>query len=390
MRKLIRITTVPQSLEKLLEGQLSYMSNYFNVIAISSNEEKMQEIAKTEKIKTYTVELTRKITPIKDLKAVYQLYKILKKEKPIIVHTHTPKAGIVGMMAAYFARVPNRLHTVAGMPLLIATGKKRKLLDFVEKLTYKFATMVYPNSYSLRDIIVDLKFTNPEKLKVIAKGSSNGIDTEHFNPNLFTQENNQILKHKLGIKNTDFVFIFVGRIVGDKGINELVQAFEQLSKENQNVKLILVGSEEKELDPLKKKSLEIIENNKNIITTGFQKDVRPYFATSNCLVFPSYREGFPNVVMQAGAMKLPSIVTDINGCNEIIKEGVNGVIIPVKNIEALYEKMSLFLNKTNEELNRMGKNSRNEIILKYKRNVVWEALLNEYKLLEKIRVKKNV
>lgn len=377
--KLIRITTVPQSLEKLLEGQLGYMSNYFNVTAISSNEEKMQEIAKTEKIKTYTVTLTRKITPIKDLKAVYQLYKILKKEKPTIVHTHTPKAGIVGMMAAYLAKVPNRLHTVAGMPLLIATGKKRKLLDFVEKLTYKFATMVYPNSYGLRDIIVDLKFTNLKKLKVIANGSSNGIDTEHFNPDLFTEEDKQNLKEQLGIKNTDLVFIFVGRIVGDKGVNELVQAFEQLSKENKNIKLLLVGSEEKELDPLKEETLQVIANNKKIIRTGFQKDVRPYFAISNALVFPSYREGFPNVVMQASAMKTPAIVSDINGCNEIIKEGVNGVIIPVKNTEVLYEKMKGFTDKPNEELIKMGDISRKEIVSKYKRNVVWEALLNEYK-----------
>lgn len=390
MKKLIRITTVPISLDKLLEGQLKFMSDYYKVIAISADKPKLEEVGKKEGVEVFEVNLTRKITPIKDLKAVYQLYKILKKEKPTIVHTHTPKAGIVGMMAAYFARVPNRLHTVAGMPLLIAKGKKRKLLDFVEKLTYRFATKVYPNSYGLRDIIIDLKFTNPEKLKVIAKGSSNGIDTEYFNPNLLTEGDKQNLKEQLGIKNTDFVFIFVGRIVGDKGVNELVQAFEQLSKENKNIKLLLVGSEEKELDPLKAESLQIIKSNKNIISTGYQKEVILYFAISNVLTFPSYREGFPNVVLQASAMKLPSIVTDINGCNEIIKEGVNGTIIPVKNIETLYKKMKLFLNKTNEELNRMGKNSRNEIILKYKRNVVWEALLNEYKLLEKIRVKKNV
>ena len=320
MKKLIRITTVPISLEKLLENQLRFMKDYYDITAISSDKNRLNQFGLDQGINTYHINLTRKITPIKDTKAVIKLYKFLKKEKPFIVHTHTPKAGIVGMLASYLAKVPNRLHTVAGLPLLEAKGFKRKVLNIVEKLTYRCATKVYPNSFGLKDIIIEKKFVRKGKLKVIANGSSNGIDTSYFDPELFSWEERQILKSNLNIQKGDFVFIFVGRIVGDKGINELITAFDQLSNEKKKVKLLLVGPLEEELDPLKRPTKEIIKMNKQIISVGFQKDVRPYFAISDVLVFPSYREGFPNVVLQAGAMNSPSIVSDINGCNEIIEE----------------------------------------------------------------------
>ncbi|WBX70727.1 glycosyltransferase family 4 protein [Tenacibaculum retecalamus] len=374
--KLVRITTVPMSLDKLIEGQMAFMKKYFKVTAISSGREELKKIGKKEDVDTFYIKLTRKITPFKDLKATYFLYKFLKKEKPQIVHTHTPKAGIVGMLASYLARVPNRLHTVAGLPLLEARGGKRKVLNFVEKLTYKCATKVYPNSYGLQEIILKNKFTITNKLKVIANGSSNGINTTHFNPSLFLKEDNAKLKKQLGIKKDDFVFIFVGRIVGDKGINELVEAFNKLSKEKESVKLLLVEPFEDELDPLKSSTRGAINNNKQIISVGFMNDVRPFFAIANALVFPSYREGFPNVVMQAGAMGLPSIVSNINGCNEIIEENKNGFIIPVKNKEAVYDAMKKIVLNTN-----MKENARTMISERYEQKVVWEALLTEYKLL---------
>ena len=285
------------------------------------------------------------------------------------------------MLASCLAKVPIRLHTVAGLPLLETTGIKRKVLNFVEMLTYKCATKVYPNSNGLKNIILDNRFAKKEKLKTIANGSSNGIDTSYFNPQLFSIEEKKELKDKLNIKENDFVFIFVGRIVGDKGINELVAAFDKLSIENENVKLLLVGPFESDLDPLKKRTIAIIDDNKKIISTGFQKDVRPYFSIANILTFPSYREGFPNVVMQAGAMMLPSIVTDINGCNEIIIEGENGWIIPVKNEEALLDAMKNCFTGTNEFI-KVKLNARKMIVDRYEQCVVWKAILEEYKSLE--------
>jgi glycosyltransferase involved in cell wall biosynthesis len=380
--KLIRITTVPISLEKLLEGQLSYMQTYFEVTAVSADHDALQKLGQQIQVPTYHLEMSRQITPWKDLKAVFRLYWFLKEEKASIVHTHTPKAGIVGMMAAWLAGVPVRLHTVAGLPLMEAIGLKRQILNFVEKATYRFATKVYPNSQGLYDFIISEKLTSQQKLQMIGKGSSNGIDTAYFDPNLFTIQQNLELRSELNIATDSFVFVFVGRLVGDKGINELVEAYVQLKKAlpSQETSLLLVGPFEQELDSLDQITLQEIERNPTIISVGYQQDVRPYFAMSDTLVFPSYREGFPNVVMQAGSMGLPSIVTNINGCNEIIAHKVNGIVIPPKDAVSLTAVMNELL--CNEEtITLLSSNARKMIVERYERQEVWEALLQEYQSL---------
>ncbi|TJY33433.1 glycosyltransferase family 4 protein [Pontimicrobium aquaticum] len=379
MKKIIRITTVPISLKNLLKGQPKFMSQYYEIVGVTSSGDEIIDIIADEGIRVIEVEMTRSITPFKDLASLIKLIKLLRKEKPFIVHSHTPKAGTLGMIAAKLARVPNRLHTIAGLPLLEATGLKRKLLDLVETITYKCATKIYPNSLGLKDIIIENGYTNPSKLKVIGKGSSNGIDVNHFSLEKLNTDTLTELKTKLNISNEDIVFVFVGRLVKDKGINELISAFKRIKKKH--VKLLLVGTYEHELDPLNKLTIDEIENNKNIMSVGWQTDVRPYFAISHVLAFPSYREGFPNVVMQAGALHLPCIVTNINGCNEIIHHGVNGLIIPPKNEDKLFDAM-LELIDNPEKRQSLAKVSRKTICDNYKREVIWNALLNEYKNLE--------
>ncbi|QBZ97879.1 glycosyltransferase family 4 protein [Flavobacterium sangjuense] len=376
--KLIRITTVPLSLDKLLSGQLNYMNSFYEVIAISSEKEYLERVGEKEKVQTFHLEMSRKITPIQDFLAVIKLYRFLKVNKPLIVHTHTPKAGIVGMLASKLAGIPYRFHTVAGLPLLETKGFKRTLLDFVEKLTYSCATKVYPNSHGLSDIILKNNYCSNAKLKVIANGSSNGIDTAYFNPDLFSKIQNLELKAALSISTSDFVFVFVGRLVADKGINEMVAAFKLVNEKYPNAKLLLVGDYESDLDPLSPLTLDQIKANDAIITVGFQSDVRPYLAVAHALVFPSYREGFPNVVMQSGAMGLPSIVSNINGCNEIIVEGQNGTIIPVKNTHAIIEKMEKLIDDS-AYYTSLKNNARRMIVERYEQKVVWSAIIEEYR-----------
>ena len=381
MKKLIRITTVPISFKVLLKGQLRFMaSNGFDVKGVSSEGEELREVHENEGIVMEAINMSRKITPFQDLKSLWEMWNFLRKEKPQIVHTHTPKAGIIGMLAARLAGVPHRLHTVAGLPLMEATGIKRKILNFVEKLTYSSATRVYPNSKGLYDFILQNHFTQSNKLKIIANGSSNGINTTFFSPAQVSEIEKVALREKLNIHSDDFVFVFVGRIVSDKGINELIKAFSELQTvENKpaGIKLLLVGGLENDLDPLNPETLAEINQNKDIISVGFQQDVRSFFAIADALVFPSYREGFPNVVMQAGAMGLPSIVSDINGCNEIIVEGENGLIIPPKNVEKLKEKMLTLARDKNLYI-KLKENSRRMIENRYEQSVVWNALLEEY------------
>ena len=381
--KIVRVTTIPLAFEKLLENQLSFLKSFYDVIAVSSDEKKLKKFAKSQGVKWYSIEMTRKITPIIDLISLFKMYFFIRREKPDIIHTHTPKAGVIGMFAAYIANVPIRLHTVAGLPLLETTGIKRIILNFVEKLTYKFSTKIYPNSYGLKEIILKNNFTFKNKLKIIGNGSSNGIDTNYFNSDLISKEQNQILRSNLKIEKNDFVFIFIGRIVGDKGINELVEAFNLFSKETSKTKLLLVGNFEDELDPISKSSKNIISNNDKIILAGYQNDVRPYFSISDVLIFPSYREGLPNVVLQAGAMGLPSIVSNINGCNEIIENNTNGLVIKVKCIDAIYDAM---IKITSDKIlfNKLRLNSRDSIKIKYEREALWGMLLNEYEDLIKV------
>ncbi|WP_242131029.1 glycosyltransferase family 4 protein [Aestuariivivens marinum] len=382
-KSLVRITTVPISLDKLLEDQLRFMNQYYNVIAVSSNETDLKKVGVKEGVETYCVEMTRKITPFKDVISVLKLVVYFLKHRPEIVHTHTPKAGIVGMLAARITNVPIRLHTVAGLPLLEVNGIKRRILNYVEKLTYRCAHRVYPNSFGLKEIIEEEKFTKPSKLKVIGNGSSNGIDTSYFSRESIKNEIIDKLRQRLNIKEEDFVFVFVGRIVGDKGINELVESFNELKIKYNNMKLLLVGPFEEDLDPIAQSSKAIIKESENIITTGYVNDVRPYYAISDVLVFPSYREGFPNVVMQAGAMGLPSIVSNINGCNEIITHNINGSIIRVKNAPDLFLEMESYV-MDREKFTRIKSNARKCIVKNYERSFFHNALLEEYKTLNHV------
>lgn len=375
------MTTVPRSMRGLLEGQLRYMSQYYEVIAASSDEECFEDMLKEQGVRGKKINMTRKITPWRDLIALIRLIFLFLKEKPDIVHTHTPKAGTLGMMAAWITRVPARLHTVAGLPLLVATGRKRKLLNIVEKITYACATKVYPNSFKLKEIILENKFAPARKLDVIANGSSNGIDTSYF------CRTEDLEQKAIEYRQKDvFTFVFVGRIVRDKGINELVQAFCKLYSVNNKVQLILVGPFEKDLDPVLPDVTNNIMHHKGIRYVGSQKDVRPFFMAADLFVFPSYREGFPNVVMQAGALNLPSIVTDINGCNEIIIPHVNGMIIPVRNVSALYESMK-YAAENQSMMKKMGENARVLIQERYERKFVWQAIKKEYD--EVLKIKKH-
>lgn len=377
--KLIRTSTVTQSLDILLKGQLKFLSKKFEIIGLSSQGNDLIEVGKREGIKTIAVDMERGISPFKDLISLFKLYSQFRKEKPTIVHSITPKAGLLSMLAAKMAGVPIRMHTFTGLIFPTRTGAMQKLLIKMDQLLCWAATNIYPEGNGVKNDLLKYKITS-KPLKVLANGNVNGIDLTYFSKEHFSTEQLFDLKEELGIQPTDFVFVFVGRLVGDKGINELISAFSQL--ETPNSKLLLVGPFESELDPLQPETLKVIETHPNIISVGYQSDVRPYFAVSDCLVFPSYREGFPNVVMQAGAMELPSIVTDINGCNEIIVEGENGTIIPVKNIEAIKTAMQKMMNNKEFYL-KLKENARPMIQSRYEQSVVWNALLEEYQMLIK-------
>ncbi|NML56930.1 glycosyltransferase family 4 protein [Chryseobacterium cheonjiense] len=382
--KVIRTSTIPLSLNVLLKGQLKFLNGFFEIVGISSEGELLDEVRQREGIKTISINMERGISPVKDLISLFRLYHILKSEKPTIVHSITPKAGLLTMLAGKMAGVPIRIHTFTGLIFPTRKGFVQKILINMDRLLCTAATNIYPEGQGVKKDLMNYKITS-KPLKVIANGNVNGIDLDYFSPDKISKTQKDALKKELNITESDFVFVFVGRLVGDKGINEMVKAFSQISKNPallKPVKLLLIGPLEEELDPLTPETLQEIKNNPDILDVGFQKDVRPYFAVSDALVFPSYREGFPNVVMQAGAMELPSIVSDINGCNEIIIEDQNGIIIPVKNSEKLKTAMEKILSDT-DLYHQLKTNSRPMIQSRYEQSVIWNELLKEYKTLLK-------
>lgn len=320
-----------------------------------------------------TVDMERHISPVKDIKALLKLIGIFKRLRPMMVHSMTPKAGLLCMLAAWLTRVPLRVHTFTGLVFPTSTGLKRRILMATDSLTCACATHVIPEGEGVKNDLLNHHITH-KPIRVLGYGNVRGIDLDRFNPQ------NPAVRHDADkLRRPDlFTFIFVGRLVGDKGINELVEAFVRLHTIRPLTRLILVGRRESELDPLKPETEAEIENNPAIEAVGQQSDVRPWLAASDAFVFPSYREGFPNVVIEAGAMNLPSIVTDINGSREIIHEGENGTIIPSKNIDALYAAMLRFATDS-PMLEAMASRARPLIVSRYEQNYVRQCLLNFYK-----------
>ena len=372
MLKLIRTSTIPASLENLLKGQLKMLSKYYNVLAVSSPGDDMETIEEREGVRTIAIPMERRISLIKDFISLIRLIVLFAKERPDMVHSITPKAGLLSMLAAWITRVPVRMHTFTGLVFPTATGKMQKLLIAMDRLTCFCATHINPEGEGVKRDLVNYNITS-KPLHIIANGNVNGIDLEYFDKTPEVVE--KACSYK---KEGTFTFCFVGRMVRDKGINELVHSFLRLYQKDERVRLLLVGPFEKELDPVLPEVEEHILHHPGICYMGYQNDVRPFLVASDALVFPSYREGFPNVVIQAGAMGLPAIVTDINGCNEIVLPDLNGVIIPSKDEQELYESMKYFASHP-VEVERMAANARPLIASRYEQRIVWNALLDEYK-----------
>ena len=363
--KLFRTATVPSSLNSLLKGQLKFLNETFEVTAISGEGEDLEEVKRREGVNTFAIAMSRPIAPLKDLSSLLKLYRLFKREKPTIVHSITPKAGLLSMLAAKMAGVPIRIHTFTGLIFPTRKGLMQRLLIAMDKLLCWVATDIYPEGEGVKRDLQRFHIT-AKPLEVLANGNINGIDTDYFSKTHFSTTDKATLRASLG------------RLVGDKGINELVTAFQALKQQTTSpIKLLLVGRQEAHLDPLQTKTLSAINTDPDIISVGEQKDVRPYLAIANCFVFPSYREGFPNVVLEAGAMELPCIVTDINGSNEIMIENKNGLIVPPKNAKAFQKAMTLLLDDK-PLYHKLKSNSRPLIEQRYHREMVWQALIEMY------------
>ena len=366
MKKIFRSTTVPTSLNSFCRDMLKELSREYEVVAVSSPGKELNELGEREGVRTIAVPMERHISLVKDLKSLWRMWRVLKREKPDMIHSMTPKAGLMSMMGGWLAGVPVRVHTFTGLVWPTSSGFKRRILMATDWLTCACATHIIPEGEGVKNDLLNHSITH-KPIKVLGYGNIKGIDLEHYNPELFDKR----------LDDTGFTFVFVGRIVRDKGMNELISAFDRLHLEYPETRLVLVGRREDNLDPVSQKTLDRIERGEGIEAVGGQHDVRPFYAEADALVFPSYREGFPNVVIEAGAMGLPSIVTDINGAREIIIDGQNGVIVPPRDEQALYLAMKHFVEHP-DQIASLARNARPLIASRYEQGYVRQCLYDFY------------
>ena len=368
---LVRTSTVPSTLAVFCYEQIQRLSNEFDLHIITSSGDGLEKLLSLPNVTCHVVEMKRRISPIHDAKSLWQMYKLLKKIKPDIVHSVTPKAGLISMLAAKAAGVKRRIHTFTGLVWPTSKGITRLILKSADKILCSAATDIIPESFSVKKTMEDGMITNKE-LHILGNGSLPGIDLSHF-----STSNTKIAD--LSIKLKEFVYVYIGRLVSDKGVNELVSAFVELDKKYNDISLLLVGPREENIDALDKDTVRHISECKDIIEVGSVSDVRPYLKAANILVLPSYREGLPNAVIEAGAMCLPCIVSDIPGCTEIIEDGKNGFVVPVKDISALKNVMEI--SRENPSLcMTLGVAARHNIEIKYDKELVFKELLNYYTL----------
>lgn len=373
MIKIIRATTVPMSLNAFCRGMLRNLSEKYEVVAVSSPGKELKEVADREGVRVIEVPMERHISLFKDCKSLWNMWRIFRKENPTMVHSMTPKAGMICMVAAWIARVPVRVHTFTGLVFPTATGLKRKILITTDRLTCACATHIIPEGEGVKNDLLRNGITK-KPLKVLGYGNVRGVDMNYYDR---TPEVESI---STTIRDCNkFSFLFVGRIVKDKGINELILAFKRINSLYPNTRLLLVGPFEDSLDPISDESREAIRSYEDIVSVGAKTDVEllAYYAASDCFVFPSYREGFPNTVLEAGAMGLPSIVTDINGSREIIQEGVNGMVVPPHDHDRLFRAMQVMI-KSSADRNRMANNARKMISDRFEQGFVRKCLYDYY------------
>lgn len=367
-KKIIRAVTVPQSLCFCREVMQKMRAQGYEMVAVASPGPELDSLRTDDGFHSVAVPMKRHISPVSDIISLVRMIIVLIKEKPQVVHSMTPKAGLICMMAAWLTRVPVRIHTFTGLVWPTSTGIKRRLLMLTDWLTCACATHVIPEG---QGVLHDLKSggITRKPMRVLGYGNVMGVDMEHFSPSRIKAE-----------KDTSvFTFLFVGRIVGDKGINELVEAFVKLHHEHKGTRLLLIGNYEQNLDPVSEATRQLIDTTDAICAPGPKRadQLVEAYASADCFVMPSYREGFPNTVLEAGAMGLPSIVTDINGSREIIEHGRNGIVVPPKDAPALLQAMERMLTDAAMR-SRMEQEARPMIASRFERGFVQQCQINFY------------
>lgn len=369
-KKLVYIVTAAQSMESFVAPRMAWLREDFDVVGICSPGTGTGA-AREAGMRLIEIPIERHISLWRDVVSLWRLWRALAAEKPDIVHSMTPKAGLLGMAAAFLARVPVRIHTFTGLIFPWRSGALRFVLKTTDRLTCLFATIVNPEGEGVRRQLEEGKITR-KPMRIIAHGNINGVDLARFRPDARRAQT----RAGLGFMPEHTVFAFVGRLVADKGVTELTDAFMRLRARQPLARLLLIGREEPELDPLPARTRQCMRDCPDICAPGERQDVERWLAAADVFVLPSRREGFCNSLLEAAATALPCITYDICGCNDSV-DAETGILVPPYDADAL-EKAMEELARDPRKCRRLGEAGRRRMQERFSRAAVWAALRRFY------------
>jgi len=376
--KIVLISAVPMSLLAFYADLISTLRGIgYTVITASSPDPELAKLRTVTGCEIYPVTIQRKISPFQDLYVTFKLWSLLRRERPDIVHAHTIKAGLVGLLAAFFARVPNRIYTIHGLPWETESGWRRMLLRWSDVLCCRLATKRLAVSPSLRAKLISERIASAADFEVLEHGSACGIDTTRFSPENTDPADRVAKRQSLGISPDEVVVIYIGRLTPPKGIGTLVDAFRLANRQFTNLSLVLCGALDVVRESLAAETMRQMEADPNIkVDTGFI-DPMDYLPVADILVLPSLREGFGLTLLEANAMEMPVIATSVTGCVDAVDDGQTGVLVPPNDALALANAI-LQLANSPETRREMGQRGRKRVVELFSREQLIAAHVTLY------------
>jgi glycosyltransferase involved in cell wall biosynthesis len=363
----------------LMRGQLAYLkSNGFDPALLSSPGKELQQIGALEGIPVFSVSMRREISPLQDLRSFVEICWLLRRIKPAICNSGTTKAGLLVSLAACLNRVPCRVYTLRGLRFETAKGLRKMILTITERIACFSAHRVVCVSASLRERVIASRLVARSKTVLLGDGSSNGVDASRFDPTPERLASAAILRHNLGIRPDQPIIGFAGRITRDKGIGELVTAYQLIRKELKEAVLLLIGDFEGVVDPVPDETRDAVKQHLGICHVRFTPQIEQYYPVMNVFVLPTHREGFPNTVLEAQAAGLAVITTDATGAVDSIEDGVTGLLTPVGDADKLSKAVLLLLSDP-VKLQAMGRLGRERVLRQFRNETVWGEMVSLYR-----------
>jgi glycosyltransferase involved in cell wall biosynthesis len=377
----VHVTTAPMALLAFFAGQLQYMRERgFRVVAVTSPGEHLEKVVAREGIEVHTVEMPRRVTPLGDLVALVRLCKLLRRLRPQVVHSHTPKAGMLGMLAAWLTGVPVRVYSCHGLPHVTATGVRRRLLVASEALACRLSQVTVCVGASVRRTLLEGGIAPDDKLTVFGNGGANGIDAEgRFNPGRLPAGAAEAARAAHGVPADAPLVLFVGRLVRDKGVVELQGAWARVRERFPTAHLLVVGPPE-EQDPVPAGVLAALRADERVHFAGFVDDMAAVYAAADVVALPTYREGLPYVPLEAAAMAKPVVCSDVPGCTDAVRDGATGTLVPVRDVAALAEAVGRYLADPGLR-ERHGRAARARVLADFRPEAIWRSTFDTYRRL---------